>query len=295
MPTTIERHRAEKLDAILQPLLFLLVAIVCGCSKDPAATTSLKTEPAPPKIKFGRVVPLRTQWYPLRAEWENESEDKLLRELVRQGVLIAIRDDLGLVTRDETLEEPVDTGAPPDSAEPLTLSLNVDTHGSWEVQLYGAGATQDNPVWNHRGNMEWNRRTIYSQFARQMDEKSNAIADKLRQAGAAATAAPINPNNKPDATIERQLEEMNFGSQFMAVRAAHEAIRKTGPSPEWLGVLIEPCDAHGAYLVVASRSIRRPLIALRRAHVPPHQQRRGRKMASRLRAIANRRTCRRHR
>src|SRR4051812_16921459 len=236
---TIKPRPAYKYRAIPLSLFILVSAVLLGCSKHPATTTSTaKAEPAPPKIKLGRVVPLRTQWYPLRADCEDESEDKLARELVRQGVLIAVRDELGLVTRDETLQEPIDAAVAPDSAEPLTVSLDVDIQGSWNAQLYGAGATEDNPVWKHRGEIDWNRRTIYSQLAQQMDEQAKAIADNLRQAGAAGSAAPINANNKPEATIEHQLEEMNFGSQFMAVRTAHEAIRKNGSSPDWLGVLV---------------------------------------------------------
>src|SRR3954468_21674106 len=160
---TIKPRPAYKYQAIPLSLFILVSAVLLGCSKHPATTTSTaKAEPAPPKIKLGRVVPLRTQWYPLRADCEDESEDKLVRELVRQGVLIAVRDELGLITRDETLNEPfpvtaesagnaakVDdaqaAAAPP--ADALSLSLNVEPSGAWEARLFGAGAAQDNPVW----------------------------------------------------------------------------------------------------------------------------------------------------
>ncbi len=236
----------------LVELFFLAAAtflqtVLTGCEQRSGTATPVSTSPSPPSVTLGAVVGLTTHWYPDRAQNDDETENKLVRELVRQGVLMAVREELGLVTRDETLEEPLsnattktrDTDNDAESqAEPLALSLNLDAGGSWEARLYGAGTTQDNAVWQHQGTSEMNKRTIYCQFAKQMDEQCAAIAEKLRQAGAAGDTPKLNPDNKPTSEIEQQLELMNFASQFAAVRTAHLAMHNGGPSIAWMGVLV---------------------------------------------------------
>jgi tetratricopeptide (TPR) repeat protein len=224
-------------------VLVLLMAIglgatVAGCSN------------SPPKVELDRVARLSTQWYSQYGPEEDETENRLVRELVRQGVLMAARDELGLVTRDETLGEfTSDTSANPDSAvdkktndtataEPLEVWLEVEPGGTWEARLFGAGTVRDNPVWRHQGKFEWDKRTIYAQIATQVAEACPTIAARLRQAGASGNAINANPKNLPPKAIEQQLVQMNFVSQFAAVRSAHAAMAREGASKEWLGVLV---------------------------------------------------------
>jgi hypothetical protein len=114
--------------------------------------------------------------------------------LVRQGVLMAAREELGLVTRDETLGEPLpgstdgaNTKNANDvakvAADALSLQLKVDIQGTWEARLFGAGSTRDNPVWHHQGKFKYEPRTLYSQFATQMADRCAPIAQQLRAAG----------------------------------------------------------------------------------------------------------------
>ena len=246
----------------LARLLTIAVASIClivlaGCGQSGSSKVESAAAPlAPPKIQLGKVACLTTQWYPDTAANEDETENKILRELVRQGVLIAAREELGLATRDETLEEPFPkptslsqlpangTEAVQQPAEdqsrvdPLSVWLEVDPSGTWEACLYGAGAVLENPVWQHHGELKFDKKTIYSELAEQMDSACAEIAAQMREAGATGRPVELNGDNRPPAEIESQLESMDFVSQFAAVRAAHLAMRAKGASPAWLGVLV---------------------------------------------------------
>jgi tetratricopeptide (TPR) repeat protein len=71
-----------------------------------------------------------------------------------------------------------------------------------------------------------------------MTAQCAAIAEQLRQAGAQGEAVKLSPENVPGDDIEALLGEMNFVSQYGAVRAAHLSMRAEGASLEWLGVLV---------------------------------------------------------
>jgi tetratricopeptide (TPR) repeat protein len=204
---------------------------------------------SPPKVELDGVAYLATQWYSQYPKNEDETENRLIRELVRQGVLIAAREELGLVTRDETIGELIsDTSNNTNAAEkktddkepgePLEVWLEIDPDGTWEARLFGAGTVRDNPVWRHQGKFEFDKRTIYAQLATQVAEVCPTIAGQLRQAGASGNAVKLNPQNVPPEVIEQQLARMNFVSQFAAVQSAHAAMAKEGASIAWLGVLV---------------------------------------------------------
>ncbi|HEX4414405.1 MAG TPA: hypothetical protein VH107_12300, partial [Lacipirellulaceae bacterium] len=234
---------------------FLATAVVGACAVFSIAVSSSSAiaqdrsaaESAHPKVVLGKVVSLSTHWYPEPKRQPDQIENPLLRELVRQAVLIVAREDLGLQTRDETLAE-----AFPDAnhdstsgdatkdhvASPLEVAIDVRSTGTWSAQLFGAGTTFETPVWKHEATFKFDRPTIYAQLASQLADESPKIAESMRSAGATGDAKKLNPENQPTADIEKRLGEMNFVSQFAAVRAAHQAIAEKGPSVEWLGVLV---------------------------------------------------------
>jgi tetratricopeptide (TPR) repeat protein len=229
----------------------LVAGSVCGlagCSRPSSAQTA---EAAAPKLALGKVVCLSTHWYPEPKREPDQIENPLLRELVRQAVLIVARDDFGLVTRDETLGESFpgvseEQSAKPASDEaekgpaiaPLEVAIDVRSTGTWNAQLFGAGTTHENPLWKQEGTYNFDRPTIYAQLATQIEDLSPKIAESMRSAGATGEAKKLNPENKPGPDVEKRLGEMNFVSQYAAVRAAHQAIAEKGASVEWLGVLV---------------------------------------------------------
>src|SRR5207253_2277082 len=78
---------------------------------------------------------------------------------------------------------------------------------------------------------------IVSQTAKLETMIRGELRDKLRILGFDGKVPPANEKNVPPDAIEGQLLEMNFVSQFAAVRAAHAAIAEKGQSRAWLGVL----------------------------------------------------------
>ena len=246
------RSRVHFGDAAPAIWLFVAASLVVGCGETPknvaapdiAAAASAEPQ-APPKVTLNGVAALATEWYPNQSEVNSTTDNRLLREVVRQGVLMALREELGLVTRDETLGESLtlanageaDAAASP--VDPLSLSFDWDrADGGWHAELSGAGAPGDNPIWKHDGAFKFNNRTLYADFAAQMAQLSEPIAEQLRAAGAKGTRRELNPENVPPPQTEAQLSELNFVSQFAAVRAAHQAIADKGPSLPWLGVLV---------------------------------------------------------
>ncbi|TWT86183.1 hypothetical protein Mal64_39230 [Pseudobythopirellula maris] len=224
----------------------LIAPIGCGA---PSATVAISS-PAAPREPIGPLLCLRTEWYPQRPEGDGGVEHATLREIFRQGVLIAARDELGLVTRDQTLGEPfpttTDTPDAPEAGEPntnskappaLDLTVRIDQSGNWEARLTGAGWTAAKPVWSRSGSLDPDPQTLYAQAAEQVSEAVAEISEALREAGASASPPPAAVAIVSLDEAEAWLEKMDFVSQFAAVRTAHRALGAEGASPEWLGVL----------------------------------------------------------
>jgi tetratricopeptide (TPR) repeat protein len=163
----------------------------------------------------------------------------LSRELIRQAMLIAARDELGLATRDEVLGEslPAAPGGP-------TLEL-----GSFMMSRNGVHLT--NHAFVARGEGDRAERLLvvdlpcpYSPDGSlaKLVEKAEALSRaafprglaKLGvtgKASAARASAPV-----PDG-VEDQLSQLGFPGVFAAIRSVHEAIRTDGESPARLGAL----------------------------------------------------------
>jgi tetratricopeptide (TPR) repeat protein len=238
-----------KQSKCMLPILMGLTLLLFGCSKGDTTPTNASPSPASrPHIELGRVFCLATQWYPQSQKIPDETENRLVREVVRQGVLMAAREELRLVTRDETLEEPFPKttvtataaaiGTNEHTLEPLSLSLEVKEDGAYEARLFGAGASRDNPVWQQRDKFDFGKRAMYAQLAAQMATACGTVAENLKAAGAIGKSAKLNPDNVPPAEVLEQLQKMNFVSQYAAVRAAHCAMVENGPSLPWIGVLV---------------------------------------------------------
>ncbi len=201
---------------------------------------AVDAQAATPQVRLGRIVSMDTAWYPRAGIANQEKQLGINREIVRQGVLLAVREELGLLTRDATLQEPlVETpsvsGDPP--LEPLHVDTTIFTSGKFSAVLYGAGTTHEQPIWSYNGNLKYNKRTLLAETTTLMTAECAAIVARLRADGAAGEAAAWNDETPPPPGVEQLLGEMNFVSQYAAVRAAHQAIRDQGASPALLGVL----------------------------------------------------------
>ena len=159
---------------------------------------------------------------------------RLVRELGRQAVLVAARDELGLATRDETLGEPF-----PDAVAQANKDLRVKVRGYFDgnvdILLWSSSSPDEQPPQVMAKPLDQHAITIMTQKLEPMTR--GELRDKLRALGFDGKVALPNEKNQPHDAVEGQLLEMNFVSQFAAVRAAHAAIAEKGPSRTWLGVL----------------------------------------------------------
>ncbi len=163
----------------------------------------------------------------------------LARELVRQAMLIAARDELGLATRDAVLGEPL-----PGSSGELSLRL-----GSFVSS--GNGTMQTNHAFVTRGVGTRAERLLvvdlpcpYSPIGTpaKLVERAEALSRAefpglLRKLGAAGEPNAARADAKVPAGVEDRLAQLGLTGPFAAVRALHEAIRTDGESPERLGAL----------------------------------------------------------
>lgn len=205
------------------PKLFVIVAtLLLG------ATLQVFAEPS--------VVVLRTEHVGYR-EIDGTIAGRLLRELGRQALLVAARDELGAATRDETLGELEHLG----DLEPAvdwTPRVRSRWEGVTEVLLEETsdGAPVGEPITAKDGTQD--SVTLYPALAAAWEEASRAaLKERLQEAGVEGEAPELNPENQPDEEVEELLGRMNFVTQWEAVSRAHRAIADAGPSVEWLAVL----------------------------------------------------------
>jgi len=151
----------------------------------------------------------------------------LPRELVRQALLIAARDQLGLETRDESLREW--RGDPPADHTILTEFLN-DT-------ITIRKPSESTPLWTKSVEEHWSR--PLRQILQEMETDSRGpFVDALRQAGFDGHADAPSPDAPAPLQAEALLAQLDELSQFTALRLAHAAIRQDGESPQRLAVLV---------------------------------------------------------
>ena len=79
-----------------------------------------------------QVLYLHTEFLPYKGTGDNSNSNRLSREIVRQALLVAAHDGMGLQTCDETLQE-----LPPDDAEVVQLLLTERStrDGKWHIKL----------------------------------------------------------------------------------------------------------------------------------------------------------------
>ncbi|MEX1026441.1 MAG: hypothetical protein WD049_00315 [Candidatus Paceibacterota bacterium] len=179
-----------------------------------------------------------------------EHRGRLLQELVRQAMLIAARDELGLITRDQTLGElsleaeadestkaelpggsiQIVSSIPGDFGEMDALSITVfreDTEGPqvlWEQKV---------PTPQYRWKMVEHFSERLEQLAR------NDLVTVLREAGYEGTGSEWVKNAPVPEDVQQAAMDWNMTPQFFAIRSLHRLIREEGESAERLAALAE--------------------------------------------------------
>lgn len=190
-----------------------------------------KADDQPPKAMFGKAIEGRVDGkfrYPI-----------LAREIVRQALLIAARDELQWSTRDGTLSEAVDAEGEPAASYILFTRFPYAGAAEFDLQKV-ADELRTMRVWQEAItlNEKADSPLDYARLVEAAERWSReAFPGLLRQGdlkgepNAASDGARL-----PDATEER-LEQMSFIGQFAAVRELHRAMRQDGESDALLGAL----------------------------------------------------------
>lgn len=238
-----------------QSILLLLVGCIAGCGHEVSDTR--------PQVLY-----LHTEFLPYKQGGDKDLSNRQGREIVRQALLVAARDGLGVQTCDETLQE-----TPPNDAHviQLTLTERCLRDGTWHLALSKFAekpeASTSKAIWEKTYECDPATTKIYADAVAKLEADSRGdLIEALKKAGlhsekrtpgsAKEQSAPKSPSEKheakdqvakddnagaktgsPSDKIQQLLLMPDFVAQFGAVRAAHQAIRANGETPEWLSVL----------------------------------------------------------
>ena len=206
----------------------------------PAASALPTFRPAPKGVKLARgtanpdAAGLAVDLHPADT-FAIEFQGRLFRELARQAVLIAARDELGLPTRDKVLGEPL-----PDDEQAIIPAVDVtttiDDKGRGQIALWKQLANGFEIVARHDFVLPaGDRIENVSQQAHSLSRKG--LPDTLKKAGFQGKVRPKATTQSVAPAVEQQLDRFDLLSQFANVRALHAEIRTAGESPELLGAL----------------------------------------------------------
>lgn len=213
------------------------------------------------KADTSQVVMLTTQ---RTAASRNRVENRILmRELVRQAVLIAARDGLGLSTRDMSLRE-FSSPQTSEPNEPFDCEAAIISGKKINIRLRrneGEGKT-----WKWQKEVPLPAGPVnYLHVVELMEKLSRKeFVEAFQQAGFQGKPNVINPSAKLPVAVEKLLGEMNFIAQYAALREIHAVIRANGESPVLLGGLVRgysnlglltECHWNSSHKVCKARSL----------------------------------------
>ncbi len=156
----------------------------------------------------------------------------LIRELMRQSLLIAARDEAGLETKDAWLGDDMPTTG---DTEPLSVSADFGSPSQLTVNAGFVGARKpSSSIPLSVG--QYSDYDAFISFAEGLSRNEYRAA--LKKCGFPITPNKMNATAEVSVEVEALLEEMNFISQFSAIRQLHGLIRKEGESPKLLGALV---------------------------------------------------------
>ncbi|MEN6459123.1 MAG: tetratricopeptide repeat protein [Thermoguttaceae bacterium] len=159
--------------------------------------------------------------------------DFLSQELMRQSLLIAARDEMGLTTRDARLGD-----AMPTEGEGGAMEISVPAANPSTIEIL-RGSYPRQEVVARRQLSRLGAELEYVPLVEELEQRSrNFFGDALRTAG--YRPQPIVAASKtvlPD-KVATALDAMSCTAQFRAVRELHALIRAKGESMELLGALV---------------------------------------------------------
>lgn len=191
---------------------------------------------APPKpgpsAASGKAVLLRTH----EPDLEDRFADRglLLRELVRQAILIAARDELGLATRDNSLCE--DMTGDQKGPLPLDVVVHVQQDKRINITLFRHAGGKPEVLWDKHFALEGDDLIVALTKEAELKSRTEWL-DALNKAGFKGPANKVQEKSSLDPHTQKLLADLHFLPQFVAVRQLHELMRRDGESPERLVAL----------------------------------------------------------
>jgi tetratricopeptide (TPR) repeat protein len=186
---------------------------------------------AGPVVALGR--PLATNDY---AKIKETDPGILFRELIRQAVLIAARDELGLATHDEVVGDPIPDARGPATAE--VVSVFVPAPGTSLVQVLRgegekAGAICRRDLGPKPKDFSYPAGLVTAAEALSRSEFPAA----LRKLGLIGKPNATRDGGDVPEAVEGRLGRLGFTGPLAAVRDLHAAIRADGETPARIGAL----------------------------------------------------------
>jgi tetratricopeptide (TPR) repeat protein len=230
---SIQRNQLRLISLLAVAIVLLVVLLV--------TKYLAKTESEPPRNKANELVILPPSPDKMVVYLDKSSEGliqntgrrkrgTLVNELYRQAFLISAREEAGLSTRDAWLgdvmpekgpDEVINISTPPQWPEKIEIALSNKT-GNNKVAAATLPTDQDYMLLLEKAE-ELSRETFLTAIV-----NSGYIILKKKNTS----------NAKVPQDVEKLLDEMNFLSQFSAIRQLHELIRTEGESPYLMGALV---------------------------------------------------------
>jgi tetratricopeptide (TPR) repeat protein len=158
----------------------------------------------------------------------------LAREIIRQAILVAARDELGLPTRDELLGD-----AAPDAkgSETADFALIARLNGPASVRISRDVADKE-PLLKHDVHPAAGIHDLVD-LAKAAEAMSRTeFPQALKALGLEGTPNARRPEADLTGSVDERLENLGFVDPLAAVRELHAAIRNDGESPARLGALV---------------------------------------------------------
>jgi len=184
--------------------------------------------------------PIRTVFFDT-PDLENSSKfgpltGLLCRELYRQAMSIAARDELGLLVRDATLHE----SAPPDLplANHFLINVCFAPVKYDEIKIEVGPKAGSRVIWHARADQQSSQFELPAYSLSVAEPLSRDVYIKaLKKAGHRGQANRVSDKAEVPPEVDKLLIDMRFTSQFAACRLIHDVIRDQGESAATLGAL----------------------------------------------------------
>ena len=158
----------------------------------------------------------------------------LYREVLRQAVLLAAREGLGLPTRDQALREPLPEGS---ATLECHLKISASRVLQWTLTQPAPGGAKT--VWEKTLDLPGGAPCCVQPLAPIVEPLSRGpLVEALKQAGFSGKPTAAAPTEPVPAGVEDRLADLTFTEPYAALRELHESSRRMGESPARLGAVV---------------------------------------------------------